>query len=441
MTGREIAVAFLLVLAVFLVTCGGTGDDDDGSPADDDADDDSGDDDSGDDDTGDDDGPTRPFYMAAAPYQYEFEEFAVRDAFDTAGFTGRVDALSLHMDFFGLPWEAFASGGDLPPAWTAKMGELKTLADDLGAAVFLSITPLNGMRDGLAPIVRDMGSELVQEPFGETCHDLATGPQAASLRAAYVAYARWMADFFEPAFLAHVIEIDLYDLSCPAAYAPLKDLANEAYAAVKADHPDLPVFPTFTMAHLWGLGEGGCEPGDRACLAQQLERSEDVDRDRFGISAYPMFEQYNWEWVPEDFFSAVHDLTGERLVWGETGYGTRNVVVPFPTVDDPCTDLFSLSDDDQIRFMEFLFEDAQRLGSDLVTWWSLRDFVPASMPGTCPCDAPGLWCVLYDAVGDAGLLPLWLGWGSMGIMDYELADKPGAATWDAWFARRRVPVE
>ena len=421
------------VLSAALVLTGCDDDDDDSG------DDDAGDDDSGDDDSGDDDfGPTRPFYMAAAPYQYEFLEFDIRDNFDTTGFDGRVDMLSLHMDFWGLPWDAFMYETDLPPAWVAKMAYLRQLAVDLNVPVYLSVTPLGGLRDRLSDNVRDMGPDLVKEPFGEECQDVVNGPLASEIRAAYVQYVLWMINYFKPEILTHVIELDMFDMWCPETYESMIVLANEAYDAVKTRHPGLVTFPTFTMAHMWGIDEGtGCDVGDRDCLAASLARNAAVKRDRFGISSYPMFQQYRWEWVPADYFSTVTDLTGETIVFGETGYGSRPVIIPWPGPEDPCQELFSMSDADQIAYLEFLFSEAEAAGSDLVCWWSLREFMPAAVHDSCPCDAPGNWCLLYDAFREIGMLHAWLGWGSMGIIDYDLNEKASAAAWGSWLSRPR----
>jgi hypothetical protein len=305
------------------------------------------------------------------------------------------------------------------------------------ADVFLSVLPLSGARNGLAPVARDVFGQLVIEEHPiQGCYDFANGPDAGRIRAAYLAYVRWMVDFFEPKFLAHGVETNAYDLFCPAEYDSLKQLLNEVYEQEKAADSDLPIFPTFILDLFWGYGDtGNCEIGDRTCLQENLAKNADLKRDRFGISAYPIGMSLEWEAIPEDYFAAIYELSGEQIVFGETGYPNVPTVLPFPTLDDPCITLFESSDQAQADYLRFLFQQADALGSDLVCWWSLVDFLPPEVLTHCPCEAPDLWCTLYEAIYEAGLMPLWLGWGAMGVKDYEGAEKPIIDLWWEWLVR------
>ena len=379
----------------------------------------------------------RSFHMAAAPVQFAFREYWAGIVFDTTGFDGRVDAISLHQDFFGLPWDEFASGAALPAAWVSEMTEIRDMAEALGAPIYLSLTPLDGMRSTLAPKATDQGGELVLvENWAAPCFNFETGESAPALRRAYLDYAKWMVDFFEPRWLTNVIEMNLFYVSCPDAYGPLIDVANAVYDQEKSWRPGLIVFPTFVIDALYGYGgNGNCEVGDFSCLEDSLALNAGVRRDRIGISSYPLHMSYEWTRIPDDYFSLIADMSGERVVFGETGWATHPVWIPTEENPTECWRIFDTSDADQIDYMRYLFEQADAMGSDLVTWWSLRDYLPREMLDNCPCDAPGLWCTLYDAVEQTGLLPAWLGWGSMGVLDYDLNAKPSLEFWNEWLAR------
>jgi hypothetical protein len=157
-----------------------------------------------------------------------------------------------------------------------------------------------------------------------------------------------------------------------------------------------------------------------------------------GLSSYPVFMQWEWDGIEEDFYTAFAELTGEQVVIGEIGWNTHDVVAPFPTLEDDCMTVFTSSDADQIAFMEWLFGQMDGIGSDLVVWWSLRDYLPESVLDGCPCDAPGLWCILYDAFADLGLHVAWLHWGSMGILDYDGNAKASYSNWKDWLSRTRL---
>ncbi len=436
-----------LLLALTVLGC--AGDDDDA--ADDDAgDDDSGDDDTADDDTSDDDvadddaGPSRSFRLAACPMQYEVGLWSVDTVFDTAGFDGLIDLLSVHNDFFGVPWDEFAANEEPPAAWLAVMTDIKDQVDSLGVGVFLSVTALDGWRTTLADRARDEDGELVlDEQWADACFDFDSSPDAGKWRAAYQNYVRWMVDYFEPEYLTNMIEMNLFGAACPGQYEALIDLANEVYDQEKAAHPNLAIFPSFVASEYWLLDEGepcgpptGEPPTDHSCFEAALARDAGIKRDRYGVSSYPAyFAQYWVGGLPDDYYSAFTDYTGERVVFTEIGVGSREVNAPYPTPDDPCLTILTETEETQREFLQFLFTEAQQLDSDLLTWWSLRDYLPAGMPGTCPCNESPAWCVLYDAMADAGMLPLWLMWGSMGIVNHAGAPKASFDVWEEWLAR------
>ncbi len=437
--------------------CGDDDDDDDNDAADvnDDADDDDtggGDDDVNDDadddvnddvndDADDDDGPTRSFAMSAAPFMFDVGDDSVTSEFGFQGLDGMMDVISMHTDnFFGIPWEQFGGDAELPQAWVNKMAEIKTGADALGVDIYLSLTPLSGFRNQLAAKASDEDGELViDENWVPGCYDFENALFAEEVKTAYKNYVRWMVDYFNPTYLTHGIEVNMYEMNCPDQYDSLIGLLNEVYDREKALNSDLPVFATFTAGDMWYTPVWeDCYLGGRECLRANLTKNDDMKTDLFGISAYPVWLFNELEEWPEDFFTAFAEETGLPVAFGETGWSNRSVTIPFPNYNDPCQTVVESSDQLQIQYMEYLFEKAQDMNAQLVVWWSIRDYLPEDVLTSCPCEATGLWCVLNEAMYAVGLLPSYIMWGGMGVMDYELADKSIAATWDEWLAR---PIE
>jgi hypothetical protein len=430
-------ILFVLAALLMVSACGDDDDDDNDDAADDDASP-GDDDDENDDDDNDDVGPPRSFKLAAMGYQYKIEPYRISDAFEVDGFDGRIDLIAAHMDFWGKPWQAFATGGEPPALWVALMEDIKQQADDLSVGVYLSLTPLSGMRDGLSDVTVVKDGAIEVEPYPVAgCFDFDNGPNAATIRTAYKAYVRWMVDLFQPEFLTHAIELNMNQVACPAEYDSLLGLLDEVYAQEKAVNPALPIFPTFVNQWMWGydMPDGGCAIGDETCLVANLALVDGLEKDRYAISNYPSTMQWVWSGIPADFYSRPAELTGLTPVFAEVGWNSKPVVLPYPTLADECFDLLEGSDSAQTAYLEFLFAEAERLDSDLVTWWSLRDYLPAVMLDNCPCVTGDVWCVLYEAVYDIGLLGAWLHWGSMGLLDYDVYPKPALATWDATFAR------
>ncbi|MDY6842571.1 MAG: hypothetical protein SVW57_00575 [Thermodesulfobacteriota bacterium] len=154
----------------------------------------------------------------------------------------------------------------------------------------MSVTPLNGLRTTIAALAYEAGGELViDNKWATGCYNFDTGINADQIRSAYLNYVQWMVDFFEPVFLTHGIELNMYMDACPDCYESLTRLLNDVYDQEKARNPDLIIFPTFTAKAMWDYGDNGnCSVGDRSCLIDNLESQRDIKRDRFGISAYPL---------------------------------------------------------------------------------------------------------------------------------------------------------
>ena len=383
---------------------------------------------------------TRSFYFSAAPVQFDVADDYITTVFDMTGFQDRIDIISLHMDFFGLPWDEFGEGLPLPEFWINRMTEIRSAVEELDVEVFLSLTPLNGDRTGLmdTPFLENGILQTKANPI-TGCFNFDSSPERVKIRTAYKAYVRWMVDFFHPVFLVHTIELNMYERSCPEDYESLLSLLNEIYDAEKGYDPGRIIFPTFVIDFMWGTEDGGaCEIGSRSCLTGNLQKLDDLKRDRFGVSHYPFGMKDNWDRIPDDYYRAISDITGDRIVFGEIGYPDRPLTFPHPGLTDDCVTPLVSSDDEQKAFLLYLFEEANRLDSDLVCWWSLRDYLPDHIFANCPCESPGLWCTFYEAIFNIGLLPAWLQWGNMGLSDYQLQPKPALEIWEEW---QRRPIE
>ena len=424
------------IFALFLIGCGDSSDDDDDSEDSGQDDDDSDDDDAvDDDDSGDDDDlAPRSFQVAAAPMQYKIGDWYIETTFDFDGFEGMVDLVSMHQDFFGVPWDELLAGQPLPDYWITEMTQIRDNIDELGAGVFLSLTPLGGLRDRLAPKPIWKDDHMETEDWSEGCFDFSNSEDGAAYTAAYFDYVDWMIDLFKPQYLATVIEMNMFEFYCPDDWPALVAMQNDLYDHIKQLYPDLPVFPTFVLEQAWGIW-GGCELMDEACLQEKMTGYAAIKKDRFGVSDYPLHKSNEWDWMPDEYFTKVEDLAGVPLVVGETGYPNQGSTIPQPEGSDTCIDLLQSNDTDQARYMDQLFTLAQEREWDLVTWWSLRDYLPADIYLECPCSFDTYWCILYDMIEEMGLLGAWLGWGAMGVLDFDGNEKPVMDTWEKWIAR------
>ena len=387
----------------------------------------------------------RSFHLAATGVQarpnYDNQPFF---QIGTEGLADDVDAVAIHEDFLGIPWERFANGQDPPEAWVAKVDALDAAAGVV--PVFLSLQLVGGPGRawlGNKTVVLDSG-ELgnSESEWSEKCFDF-SGSDGDHYREAFVAYALWMVDRLDPAWLNIAIEMNLYYEDCPRTWPALVEAEASIYASIKAAHADLPVFPSIVLESLYGL-DPGCTSSATTCLEESAAVYEEryaalngVARDRFAISVYPFgFESMREvERIPSDFFTAPAERGGEQLVIAETGWNSAPVRVQ----DTSCGDCVTWRRNEcgaQAAYLERLVKEADATDMDLLTWWSHRDFIPSGLSSTC--DYRGLppeWKASVEVFQDS--LGCYLGdivfklWGTMGIRTYDGRKKDVYSTWEA----------
>jgi hypothetical protein len=388
------------------------------------------------------DAPTRAYHLASAAVQLD----PVAGPVHTADLAGDVDAVNVHQDFFGVPWDAFAAGAAPPPAWAATMSALAAQAHATGKPIFLALGPLDGDRRHLAPraVASATGGFDVIHAWAPACHDLATAPDGAALREAYARYVDYMVRLFQPRWTNVAIEISLFHLTCPAAWSGIAALERDAYAAAKTAAPATIAFPSIQIDALYG--RVGC-PSDQTrdqCYDAEYAALADLARDRFAISSYP----YNFagfaqlDDVPADYLTRGAARGGERAVIAETGWLATDEVV---AAEAGCVTAIASSPAVQAAYFDRAIAAAVTADMELVTWISNRDFLPAEVVSGCPCTYSQPWCDLLAQVRGAGTPTQqrdaevgFKVFGAMGLRDH--AGAPRQPLFDHWTAARALPV-
>src|ERR1700690_364283 len=169
------------------------------------------------------------------------------------------DAIEIHQEIYGTPWDEFAANQPPPAEWVALMDSLAQSAHATGKPIFLSVTPFDGTRTQLAgKTVIAGGKVTVQNAWAAHCYDFASAPDAAMYQQAYTRYVDWMIDEFQPTWLNMAIEINLYFEACPAAVTGAVQISNAAYEAAHAHAAGLVVFPSIQIDHLYGYDASSC---------------------------------------------------------------------------------------------------------------------------------------------------------------------------------------
>lgn len=110
-----------------------------------------------------DEGPSRSYALAASGTQLLVTGPDFGFQLTEANLVSDVDVIAVHQEYYGVPWTEFSTGADPPPEWAAKMTGLASSARNAQKQVFLSVSPLNGRRDGLAARTRISNGSIVAE--------------------------------------------------------------------------------------------------------------------------------------------------------------------------------------------------------------------------------------------------------------------------------------
>src|SRR5258708_40248647 len=75
-------------------------------------------------------GPTRGYALASTGAQLLVTGGPAREELTPANLADDVDVIAVHQEFYGIPWDAFATGAPPPPEWVAVMVDLAKRARD-----------------------------------------------------------------------------------------------------------------------------------------------------------------------------------------------------------------------------------------------------------------------------------------------------------------------
>jgi hypothetical protein len=390
-----------------------------------------------------DSGPVRTYYLSSTGAQLSP---TAGIALGDANLADDVDAISVHQDFYGIPWDAFLANTEPPAAWVAVIDSLAQRAQ--GKPVFLSLTPLAGDRRHLAPkvVAQGGGGYTTVENWSADCYDFATATDGAALKQAYGRYVDFMVRKFDPKWVNTAIEINLFMVCGDSAWAGLVDVSNHAYDVTKAIDPAYVVFPSIQIDHLYGVSDNACAPNQSQtqCFDEHYAKLANLDRDRFAISTYPYMKYATPSLLPTDWFTRGSSRGSEKLVIAETGWLAHNLVA---RLDTQCVTALEQDANEQAAYFDRLLADAKAANAELVTWWSNRDVVVEPLMTDCPCDFDAQWCAMVDVFRQAygtdpmsqfygeALLKIF---GTMGIRTYD--GTPRQPILERWQAARADPL-
>jgi hypothetical protein len=372
-------------------------------------------------------------------------------------------------NFYGVPWQTLLQGARPPVSWALRLSQTLQMALAWGKPVFLGLPLGSGPYRGCPAYNASdgIGYWPVVEPFAgcpsSGCYDWdpATNPEAASVRSAYVNFTVLMAATFRPAYLALGTDVNLYAEGCGGtntpAFAALIDFSNQVYQAVKAEAPNMVVFPTVNLESVMqiragqecnGLGGGTAAPPPALtqCVNSSLAALAGLRRDAFAFSSYPHMAMAaapgdaNPAWQPWYWpvvLDALAPADAAAIIVAETGYISDLVQLNFDNGTTPlateagaagavgndnddhggvmCGAVIDASHTDTEAWLAQVVKWAAQYGRPagapgavrgggmpLVTWYSAMDMLYSPGQGdtgsiaSCPCHVPSQYQAYCD---------------------------------------------
>ncbi len=176
------------------------------------------------------------------------------------------DIIAFHIE--GVPWAECLEGRPFSPELVRDWDGQKAATPE-GGKVYLAISPGRGTlkeAEKSLPIPESLRGKPYDDPL---------------VKRAYLAYCRRMRDLFKPDYLGIGIEVNEIHQADPRAWRAYADLHRLVYRELKKDHPDLPIFASFTLHGM--LNKEGKEREAMLAAYRQIMPQNDL----VAVSFYP----------------------------------------------------------------------------------------------------------------------------------------------------------
>ncbi len=332
---------------------------------------------------------TRSFAMGFTPWPWDLSSDALDATYEFIN--ANSDIISHHLEE-GVPWtEALA---DTP--FHSKMmdsWELRLQKTAPALEVFLSISPINQLRNGMADYRgSDYHMPIPSHFNGKRFND-------PDVKKAYLNYAKRAVELFKPDFLAIAIEVNELLENKPDDWVDFTELYIHTYLNLKHEYPNLPVFFTISIHNI---------KHDSPSKLEEMWLKMKVlwtYSDLAALSFYPFLQQpFNLS-DPISVLDEVKKYTDKPIAISETGYPAKSVAVE-ALKELPATPEI------QKNVYYALLNKANENNYHFFILWAYRDY-------------DILWENMKDTLPEWGAL-----WRDVGLQDGIGKDRPSKGIWN-----------
>jgi hypothetical protein len=340
---------------------------------------------------------TRGFRMGFTPFAHDATAQATREM--RTFLAENADILAVHLD--GVPWVEALADKPYHPRLMQEWKD-KAAARPPNAKLYLALSPLDNGRKGISPSRgANKGEPIPPELRGKPLDD-------PLVERAYLQYCRQAVAYFKPDYLCIGIEANELFHHSRASWPGYAALHSHVYAAIKAEHPTLPVFASFSVHNMLNRGWK-----DRADMLQAYKALMDHN-DLVAISFYP-------------FMAGQSGQVDAALTWLDTEFAPYHKPFAVAEMGQPAQKLtipsLALTLDgnpqSQAAFHKKIFDFARAHPTAFVISFLYRDY-----------DA--LWERIKATAPEAFMV-----WRDCGLLDENGAKRPA---YDVWHKEFQLPL-
>lgn len=333
---------------------------------------------------------TRPFLMGFTQWPADLSNEGVAIARDYAHAHG--DIVSV-MFIGGIPWPEALDG----KPFSKDVQDNMSYRPPAGKKLFLSISPLDKDRRGLAPYWGETDNRPLPQPWSR---EPLNSPR---VKRAYLNFVLRAIETMRPDYLAIGVESNVLLSRDQSKWQQLKELHRDTYTAIKKVHRSLPVFFTTDVLHYKRLTRDAKGTNQEKEVADLMRYS-----DLFAMSFYPHMSPEALRPVPGNFLDFARRFK-KGVAVAESGMTSRPV-----DLRSYNTTLYG-SDPDQTQFTEYLLKTAARDGYEFVINFATTD-------------SDRLVARLRPQLADLARI-----WAYIGMQTGDQHPKPASAVWDGFF--------
>jgi hypothetical protein len=348
----------------------------------------------------DDEKKTRSFYMGFTPFPYEVSQDALD--FVYGKLATDADIVNQHFDD-GVPWvEALADEdfhANIIADWTYRKEHTPSTHK-----LYLSVTPINFNRDGLASYRGESSNMELPSPWDIYKFN------DANVKTAYLNYCKRIINFFEPDFFNMAIEANLLHVKNAALWSDYLELHQYIYESLKTTYPTLQIFCSISGAPLLNNFTDDDHVAERSAVQDLMAYA-----DLYALSFYPYLSGYLGNQYPSTTFDDLFTISEKPLAVAETGYAAQTFSI------DTGNGIVTVNSDQdkQKKYIDDLLAACTKYKARFVINFVLRDYDQ-----------------LWESLGSPN--DITIAWKDTGMYDENGSSRKAYVSWKNYFNRTKL---